>query len=873
MKSDAVTETTIVSELRRLVLFATLPLTIVVCLIGILEYRQVKAAAEQSVRREADRVAHDVQRLLEDTARVIQSLVRRPEVVKMDPERCDPYLAELLVIQLRYGNLAVFNREGRMICGAKPVPAGSNAINASESDWFPVVMSGQALVLGVVRKGPIIGKWVVPMAAPVKSASGEVIGAVVLALDVAAWNMAGAKQFLPLDTSLGVIDKKGTIVLRAEDPAGWVGRRFGGDTSLAAKAVAAKEAFVAAGAGGTERLWAMSPIPNSDWIAYAGVKTDAVYWQPLRQAVVLACVAFLTLIAGLWAALKTAKKIACPISDLAATADAVAAGDVAARAGKPVIAELAVVSGQFNRMLNTLSSHEAALRASELQYRGFIESINEGVLILDRIDAITYMNKCACGLLGYAAEELTGKPAALLLDEPNRRTLQEQLALSRQGSTVKYEITWLRKDGACIDTLISASPRMDGAGGYDGTITVMADITESKRSAQTERGLEAQLHRRQRMEALGTLADGIAHDFNNILTAILGNADLARMDLPANHAAIESLDEIVKSGARARDLVRQILLLAEPQEQKLRTVDLKEIVEGAVRLLRAILPARIQLDTRIKADVRQVSIDTAQIQQAIKNLATNAAQAIGDRAGRIEFLLENVTVNDALIRVDLPPGEYVRLSVMDTGEGIDPQSLERIFDPFFSTRAPGTGTGLGLSVVESIVKGHGGTIAVTSELGKGSTFHLYFPAIVQEDAAVKAPDMGPARALASGKRILYLDDEQALIALATRLLRRMGYTVTAFTHPAEAIEAFRADPSGFDLFVTDFNMPKISGLETAEAVRRIRPEMRILMSSGYITEDLRTKARALGVLELLYKPLSIEDLVAAIERAISQQSA
>jgi PAS domain S-box-containing protein len=414
----------------------------------------------------------------------------------------------------------------------------------------------------------------------------------------------------------------------------------------------------------------------------------------------------------------------------------------------------------------------------------------------------------------------------------------------------------------------SGEPIFDERGTFRGYRGIGRDISERKLAEQEREQLEAQLRQAQKMEALGTLAGGIAHDFNNLLAAIFGNLDRAREDAGADSPAQLSLAEIASAAQRARDLVRQILTFSRREPLERRVVDLREIVQDAVKLLRASLPKGIELVATLPTALPNVLADPTQLHQVLMNLGANAAQAMAERRGRIEISLAGVVIDGDATGIELTPGRYVRLSVTDDGPGMDAATRGRIFDPFFTTKAVGEGTGLGLAVVDGIVKGHGGSIEVESETGQGSAFHLYFPAAAAESVAC-AEQLPPAPQSGNGQRILLLDDEEALVLIAQAMLERLGYRAHAYTVAAQALAAFNADPAGFDLLVTDLNMPGASGLEVARAMRQLRHDLPVVLVSGFVTDELHAQARALGIREVTYKPHTVADLAAAVQHALA----
>ena len=413
----------------------------------------------------------------------------------------------------------------------------------------------------------------------------------------------------------------------------------------------------------------------------------------------------------------------------------------------------------------------------------------------------------------------------------------------------------------------------DTHGKVTGIEGAFQDITERKKAEQVHASLEAQLRESQKMEAIGTLAGGIAHDFNNILGTILGNAELARHDAGANWQALVSLDEIQKAGHRARDLVQQILSFSRRQPTSRRVMSLPAVAEESARLLRAALPGGVRIECRCAADTPSVVADPTQVQQVLLNLGNNAAPAMEGRSGSIDISVEGITLDEASARFDLNlrPGRYARIVVSDTGHGMNAATQRRIFEPFFTTKPAGKGTGLGLSVVHGTMQAHEGAIIAHSEPGKGSRFELYFPH-AREVAAALGPT-GETRPASEGRgqHILYIDDDEAQVFLIKRMLERWGYRVSAYLEQREALDALLGGELRFDLVVTDFNMPGMSGLEVARAIRDAQPDLPVIVVSGYITDALRTQAEAAGVRELISKPHEVEELRDVIQRLVTSR--
>lgn len=380
---------------------------------------------------------------------------------------------------------------------------------------------------------------------------------------------------------------------------------------------------------------------------------------------------------------------------------------------------------------------------------------------------------------------------------------------------------------------------------------------------------EEQLRQSQKLEAVGTLAGGIAHDFNNILTVILGNAELATSDLGERHPAREFLEQIRRSGLRARDLVRRILAFSRPAETEGGATTLAPVVEEVVKLMRSTIPATVEISLEVEGELPLVDIGSTELHQVLLNLGTNAAHALGGRPGRIEFRVtaQELDAGNA-ITAGLQPGRYARIEVRDDGCGIPPEVLPRIFDPFFTTKRAGEGTGLGLSVAHGIMRARGGAITVTSKVGEGSTFVLLMPASSGSvpDAAAGAGAAVATPTPAGGRRLMIVDDEEMIVTTMRIVFTRVGHVVETFTSPTEALEVFRARPDYFDLVLTDYSMPGMSGVMLTEALRQLRPDMPVVMLSGFLRGAEREAAERAGIREFLQKPVAPDGLVAAVER-------
>jgi PAS domain S-box-containing protein len=548
-----------------------------------------------------------------------------------------------------------------------------------------------------------------------------------------------------------------------------------------------------------------------------------------------------------------------------------------------------------------------AMAAREADSRALVDNLGAGVLVLQANQHIVSANRAARAFFGWPADDDTASlpqtPDWQLLREDSSRMLRREMPFERvlaTGQPAHDGVVGIRTGdtGVVRWALCNAYPENDAIGGLRHVVFTFVDITSLKQAQQQQQALEQQLATSHKMEALGTLAGGVAHDFNNILAAILGNADLARQDLEPGSPARESLHEISSAARRGRELVRQILAFSRQHPLSRTPVCLREVVAETCRLLRTALTPQTQLTVDVGAGVPAIRADATQLGQVLINLGTNAIHALGGRPGRIEYRVQPVSRHDERLPAEVAQGcaqagvDAVCVSVSDNGCGMSEATLKRMFEPFFTTTPLGQGTGLGLPVVLGIVQAHGGAIDVASATGEGTTFHLYFPAAADlpgpcpADTATMPETVTPAAAEAEPqeqhpmaeetatdpRHILYLDDDDTLVFLVRRLLERRGYKVTGFTDQQQAIDAVRAAPGSFDLLMTDYNMPGMSGVDVARAVLAIRPDLPVAVASGYISDELQAEAQAAGVTEVVFKTDAVEAFCEIVARLVTPKN-
>jgi signal transduction histidine kinase/ActR/RegA family two-component response regulator len=379
---------------------------------------------------------------------------------------------------------------------------------------------------------------------------------------------------------------------------------------------------------------------------------------------------------------------------------------------------------------------------------------------------------------------------------------------------------------------------------------------------------EKQLQQVLKIQAIGTLAGGIAHDFNNILFPIVGYTELTMDEVPEDSAARKNLEEILKAAHRAKDLVQQILTFSRQSGQEREPIRVQYVIKEALKLLRATIPTTIEIEHHLEENCGAISGDATQIHQVIMNLCTNAYQAMQESGGKLEIGLTEVDITyaDTIERVGLKPGKHLQLSVKDEGCGMEPAVMDRIFEPYYTTKLHGKGTGLGLAVIHGIVKNHGGDIIVDSQLGKGSTFYVFLPVIDEIDVQTKAPTF--TTAAKGSERILLVDDESQIIDMEQQMLEHLGYKVTSSTDSQRALELFTRNPEDFDLVITDMTMPHMTGDRLARRLLDIKPEIPVILCTGFNEAITEEKALSMGIQKFVMKPVVKNELASTIRAVL-----
>jgi PAS domain S-box-containing protein len=505
---------------------------------------------------------------------------------------------------------------------------------------------------------------------------------------------------------------------------------------------------------------------------------------------------------------------------------------------------------------------ETRLRDSELRFRNLIESVKDWFWEVDPEGAYTYAGPQVKALLGYNPEDVLGKtPFDFMTPEERARVekIFRKLVAERKAIDL-LKNTLTHKDGRQVVVETSGTPIYDAQARFCGFRGTDRDITEKAK-------LEEHLQQSQKMESIGTLAGGIAHDFNNILGIMVGNAELALDDVPPWNPGHRNLKEIKTAGLRAAHIVKQLLSFSRKSEQKLRPVEIKAIIQDSLNLLRATIPVTIEIRENFATAEGTILADPIQINQVIMNLCINASQAMEEKGGIIEVSAGRVALTGLSAKEDpgLRDGDYMKISVRDTGQGIDPLIIDKIFDPYFTTKEVGRGSGMGLAVVHGIVKNHDGGITVNSIEGRGATFNVFFP-LAERTAEAETPEV---EALQLGQEtILVVDDEPSIVKMTAQMLQRLGYHVEARVNPQEAIEQLQSGSQRIDLVISDMTMPQMTGIQLFEQVKKIQPDIPVIICTGHSDLIDPEKAQELGVAALAMKPITKHTIAKTIRAVL-----
>ena len=512
-------------------------------------------------------------------------------------------------------------------------------------------------------------------------------------------------------------------------------------------------------------------------------------------------------------------------------------------------------------------SAEGSLLYKQKLYKTILQTVIDGFWLCDIDGRILEVNEAYCRMSGYSEHEVLSLDIEDLDHVFSHQEIHGIIEKVIIHGHDHFETRHRRKDGSVYDVEVIVQYIPDEGGNL---FIFLRDISERVKTERINKKLQSQLHQSQKMEAIGTMAGGIAHDFNNILTVILGYAQMARAKSPEGSRIKAQMDSLFNAGKRATDLVQQILAFSRSSDRTQSAVDFYQVITEALKLIRSLIPSSIELRNELQEIKAFVMADPTELHQIILNLSINAYHAIGDEAGVLSIGSQLVNINqmDAFHNGLLTPGEYILLSVKDTGAGIEQAIINKIFDPYFTTKSMGEGTGLGLSVVHGIVSSYGGAIRVYSEKGVGTTFKIYLPTIASREEEAEITDNSAAPQ--GSETILLVDDEELLLVMIEEMLLDLGYNVDVFSDSRKALAAFQNEPQKYDLVITDQTMPHLTGLNLAEKIKTVRMDIPIILSTGFSSAITPEKMEQLGIRECLMKPILFEKISQTVRHVLDE---
>jgi PAS domain S-box-containing protein len=854
-------------RLLMLVIAAALP----PLLFSVVQARNASAVERDNAEQRALQLARRIATRVDDHVNTVDALlVALSHTVVVDTaaiQRNDSFLRSVSRdLGDRFLHLSVADRTGRVV--GISAPGGTRRIHVvgvSDRRYFRDAMASRGLGVGDLMIGRVSNEYSIALGRAVIGPKGKPIGVVAASTLLAQLEAILVPKNLPAEAVVTLQDAHGTVLARTMDAEHWVGRDVSGLRWTPADTAATEGVLEVRDMDGVPRLAAYASATRAPWRVDVGIPSAIALARVHASGRTASLLGLASLAVALFLAGLMAHGIAAPVRALTADADAFAAGDLARRVQVHGDGELGVLASTFNRMADALQRRTDQLSESEMRYRTVFDTMPLPMWVFDR-ETLRFLtvNAAAVARYGYTRDEFLGMTVGDLRPEEDRQRFLESLAERAREPNVR-EASWrhVTRSGEMIHVEISAD---DVAYGESRARLVVAnDVTERERTEAALRTSQEQLRQSQKLEAIGSLAGGIAHDFNNLLTAILGYCDLALDAIPADSKASEDVLEVRRAAQRAAELTHQLLAFSRRQMLKPRVFALAEAVRETEKILRRLISENIALELLVEGNETLVCVDRTQLEQVILNLAVNARDAM-PRGGTLRLATGAIELDSPVAAAGsiIAPGRYALLTVTDTGTGIPPEIRDRLFEPFFTTKARGQGTGLGLATVYGIMQQSGGAVQITSAVGAGTTFALYFPmADPDGERQDEVDDRHDADARGQGT-ILLTEDDDAVRAIARETLERAGYRVLPARHGADALAVAESYDDPIDLLVTDVIMPGMNGRELAQTLSRRRTNIRVLFASGYTYNVLAGQDALTPGMMLLDKPFTPAELVAKV---------
>ncbi len=814
-------------------------------------------------------ITRELQDIITNSFSILSSLSAHPAVLTRDSRECDRLFAKLIPSFPDHLNILAADMQGNNYGSGVAAP-GVRHLNYRDKEWFIKARKG-APVVGNLHISKLFRAPAVMIAMPIVNNQGRQTGVIGLPLNLP---RLAEKLFttwhLPEKSNITVIDSQGNVIIDTHHE-----ENIG--ANIRNRAIVQKAFSMPAGSeelicpDGIRRLHSFSSVPGSGWKVIVGVPTQKAYSHAYAMGGhYIVMLLFVSLIA-LGLSLVLSMRITRNLSSLVHGLGEIERGNLSFTLTLTGHDELMDVAESFNKMVLKRKEMENAVQRSEAFLSSVLEGIGEGVVVIDRDYRIISANKGYCSQVKMPCDDIIGKHCYEIshrIDEPcHEKANGCDCAVKKcfeTGEPHRAIHTHYDRTNTPFYIETNAYPLKDAAGQVVSAIETLMDITEKK-------ALEAQLMQAQKMESVGLLAGGVAHDFNNILTAIIGYANLLRMNMEKDSQSAAYVEQILASSERAANLTRSILAFSRKQIIDPKPMLLSDVITRLQKLLLRIIGEDIELRTSMPPQENAVMADVGQIEQVLMNLCTNAKDAMPD-GGILMIETELFEFNEEYIKRHpfAKIGKYMALSVSDTGHGLDENTKERIFEPFFTTKETGRGTGLGLSIVYGIIKQHNGFINVYSEPGKGTTFRIYLPAIEKDAAALAAPALTPV--IGGTETVLLAEDDAAVRELTQNILEEYGYRAILAEDGEDAAKQFMANPGSIDLLVLDVMMPKKSGKAVYDEARERKPGIKAIFMSGYTANMIDKKGILEAGIAFIAKPFSPNAFLRKVREVLDKQT-
>ncbi len=842
-----------------------IPLLALLAVSVVREFRDQVRMEREGLLAQANGAALAIEQFLDDSRRLLEGLARDPHLVTLRQEDCALHFPDLSNLFLPlFTNLLTVDSLGNAVCSAVPQPPTGSV--DPMGTWFEGGWAADGFEISQILTGRASGRQAAALSYPLTDRDGNRVGLVAVGLDLLHFQDYLVKMNPEPRGIISLLDREGRVVARSQSS-----DRYVGETSPLAS-IAIQNSLEGGGGRGTSEapslegtlyVWGWVGIPDTDWVVFAGLPRDEVYGPLYVQSTQSALIALVVLGLALLFGRALYRRITGPLAELALQTAAARPGD-AAPLDVHGPSEIAQVSTRFNEAWEAWGRAEEERRRSVDRIRSLVENAVTGIYVSTEGGRFLEVNQAMVDLLGYdSREELLATPASALYD-----SVEERLEYLAQHGRKEFfrgvQVLWKRKDGSPV-TVRLFGRRFRNREGEISWEVIVEDVTKL-------RSLQEQYLQAQKMEALGRLAGGVAHDFNNLLTVVQGQAELMLEDPVIGEDLKTQIREISEAADRGAKLNRQLLAFGRRAGERKESLDLNKVLEGFELMIRRAAGEEIAAQLILSPELGWILGDRGQMEQVVMNLVVNARDAMpkgGDLI--IETYNTEVSEEDAASYPPATPGPHVVLAVNDSGTGIRSEVLPHVFEPFFSTKPESKGTGLGLATVYGIVTELGGHIRLESQLGRGTTFRLFFPLQKAPPAEEASRVRGAVRRTGSGL-ILLAEDEAAVRRLTTRILERAGYRVLSAADGREALNLARELEEPLDLLLSDVVMPEMRGPELAEILAREGTVRRVVLFSGY-PEGLREAGlKGLEAWELISKPFSSDELLAAVERALTRDA-